>query len=61
MVVILVIALIVFGPSKLPELGKGLGRGIREFKKATHELTDEVSKAVKEEPAEAKKDPDSKT
>lgn len=45
---ILVIALIVFGPSKLPELGKGLGRGIREFKKATREITDELSEAVKD-------------
>jgi sec-independent protein translocase protein TatA len=31
---ILVIALVVFGPGKLPELGAGLGKGIREFKKA---------------------------
>lgn len=34
---ILVIALVVFGPGKLPELGKALGRGIQEFKKATSE------------------------
>ena len=46
-IVILVLALIVFGPSKLPELGKSLGRGIKEFKTATTEfksnLTTEVS------------------
>ena len=34
LLVILVIALIVFGPGKLPELGAGLGKSIREFKKA---------------------------
>ncbi|MDR0434370.1 MAG: twin-arginine translocase TatA/TatE family subunit [Gracilibacteraceae bacterium] len=34
-VVILIVALIVFGPGKLPELGKSLGRGIKEFKDAT--------------------------
>ncbi|HMD96000.1 MAG TPA: twin-arginine translocase TatA/TatE family subunit [Terriglobia bacterium] len=33
-VFILVIVLIIFGPGKLPELGKGLGKGIREFKEA---------------------------
>jgi len=32
---ILVIALVVFGPGKLPEVGKALGKGIQEFKKAT--------------------------
>jgi sec-independent protein translocase protein TatA len=34
LVVILIIAMFVFGPKKLPELGKGLGEGIRGFKKA---------------------------
>jgi TatA/E family protein of Tat protein translocase len=38
MLMILVIALLVFGPKKLPELGKSLGKGIREFKKATNDL-----------------------
>jgi TatA/E family protein of Tat protein translocase len=38
LVVIFIIALIVFGPRKLPELGRSLGRGIAEFKKATNEL-----------------------
>lgn len=36
-VIVLVIALIIFGPGKLPELGKSLGRGIKEFKSATAE------------------------
>jgi sec-independent protein translocase protein TatA len=34
--------LIFFGPSRLPELGKSLGKGIQEFKKASKELTDAV-------------------
>ena len=38
LIVIFVIALVVFGPRKLPELGRSLGRGIAEFKKATNEL-----------------------
>ena len=38
LLVIVAIALIVFGPNKLPELAKGLGKAIREFKKATEEV-----------------------
>ncbi len=34
LLIILGIALVIFGPGKLPELGKGLGKGIRDFKKA---------------------------
>ncbi len=41
-----VIALIVFGPSKLPELGASLGKSIREFKKTTSEIT-EIRDSVK--------------
>ncbi|AET66991.1 twin arginine-targeting protein translocase, TatA/E family [Desulfosporosinus orientis DSM 765] len=33
--IVLVIALVIFGPGKLPELGKALGKGIKEFKSAT--------------------------
>ena len=36
--VIFIIALLVFGPKKLPELGKSFGKGLREFKKATEDL-----------------------
>lgn len=42
---VLVIALMVFGPGKLPELGKGLGKGLQEFKRATTINLDE-SKAL---------------
>jgi sec-independent protein translocase protein TatA len=41
LLVILVVALFVFGPKKLPELGKGLGEGIRGFKKAISSTNDE--------------------
>jgi len=37
---IAVVLLLLFGPSKLPELGKSLGKGIQEFKKAGRELTE---------------------
>ena len=39
---ILIIVLIVFGPSRLPELGSAVGKSLREFRKATSELTNEV-------------------
>jgi sec-independent protein translocase protein TatA len=40
--------LIFFGPSRLPELGKSLGKGIQEFKKASREITDAVKESVSE-------------
>lgn len=48
--------LIFFGPSRLPELGKSLGKGIQEFKKASRELTD----SVKEDVTSDKSDKDQK-
>ena len=42
-VLILALMLILFGARKLPELAKGLGQGIKEFKKATREVTDEIN------------------
>jgi sec-independent protein translocase protein TatA len=45
-VLILAVVLILFGAKRLPELAKGLGTGIREFKKATREVTDEISNAM---------------
>jgi TatA/E family protein of Tat protein translocase len=48
MLMIFVIALLVFGPKKLPELGKSLGKGIREFKKATEELKSNWEDHVKD-------------
>ena len=45
-VLILAVVLILFGAKKLPELAKGLGSGIKEFKKATREVTEEISTAM---------------
>ena len=47
-ILILAVVLILFGAKKLPELAKGLGQGIKEFKKATREVTDEVQKNADE-------------
>jgi sec-independent protein translocase protein TatA len=44
LIVILVIALVIFGPGKLPEIGAALGKGIRDFKKAFEGAEDEVKK-----------------
>lgn len=41
LIVILVIALVIFGPSKLPEIGKAFGTSLREFKSATKEIVDD--------------------
>lgn len=45
LIIILIIALVIFGPKKLPHLGKGLGEGIREFKKATTGESDKEEEA----------------
>ena len=44
---ILLVILVFFGAKKLPELAKGLGQGIREFRKAAKDVQDEVEKEVK--------------
>jgi Tat protein translocase TatB subunit len=44
-----VIALIVVGPKKLPDLAKTLGKGFSEFKKATEGITDELKEAMQED------------
>ena len=45
---ILLVLLIFFGAKKIPELARGLGRGIREFKDATKEIKDEIEEGVKD-------------
>jgi len=50
LVVVLVVVLIIFGPGRLPELGGAVGRAMREFRKATTELTNEVTSAVQAKP-----------
>lgn len=46
-ILILFVILVFFGAKKIPELAQGLGKGIREFKKATREIEDEVSSEIK--------------
>lgn len=49
-IVILLAVLLLFGAKRIPELAKGLGSGIREFKKAAREVTDEVNNAAENAP-----------
>ncbi len=45
-ILILFVILLLFGAKKIPELAKGLGKGIREFKDATKEVKDEINQAT---------------
>jgi sec-independent protein translocase protein TatA len=47
LIIILVIALIIFGPRKLPELGKSLGRSLNEFKRASQDLQNTLEQEIK--------------
>jgi TatA/E family protein of Tat protein translocase len=54
--VIFIVALVVFGPSKLPQIGRQVGRGVREFRKFQASLRDDIEDAFREdddEPEEA--------
>jgi sec-independent protein translocase protein TatA len=53
-ILILAVVLILFGAKKIPELAKGMGQGIKEFKKATKEVTDEIQNAGDEKNAPQK-------
>ena len=60
LVLIAIIALLVFGPKKLPEIGKAFGSSLREFKNATQGLINDEDKVkkieeIKEEPKEEQK------
>ena len=48
LIIILVIVLIVFGAGKLPEIGSGIGKGIRNFKKATKEEPEKINSPKEE-------------
>jgi len=45
---ILIVALIIFGPGKLPEVGRGFGRAIREFKRASRGWSEQINAAIEE-------------
>ena len=47
--VILILALLIFGPKKLPELGKQLGKTLKSLKKASNEFQNEIDKVINEE------------
>ena len=49
MILILIVILLLFGAKRLPELARGLGKSIREFKKATSEVEENIREAMKEE------------
>jgi sec-independent protein translocase protein TatA len=60
-ILILALVLILFGAKKLPELAKGLGTGIKEFKKATREVTDEIQNAPEDTAPPARRLPPQNT
>ncbi|MDR7235597.1 MULTISPECIES: twin-arginine translocase TatA/TatE family subunit [Neobacillus] len=49
LILILIVALVVFGPNKLPEVGRAFGRSLREFKKATEGIADDIKEEIKED------------
>ena len=51
LILILVVVLIIFGPGKLPQIGGAVGNAIKEFRKATNEIKDDIARAT-EHPAE---------
>ena len=55
LLVILLIVLLLFGAKKIPELMQGLGKGVREFRKAAKDIQDEIEKPAEEKKTEPKK------
>ncbi|WP_167816946.1 Sec-independent protein translocase subunit TatA/TatB [Thermus tengchongensis] len=55
-IAILVVALLLFGPKKLPELARGLGQSVREFKRSVEGVVEETKEAPRQE-GEAPKEP----
>jgi TatA/E family protein of Tat protein translocase len=53
LIVIMVIALVIFGPRKLPELGRSLGRSLNEFKRASNELKHTLDEEIRTEDQKA--------
>ncbi|MEW6425244.1 MAG: twin-arginine translocase TatA/TatE family subunit [Bacillota bacterium] len=49
LILILIIALVIFGPAKLPEVGQALGKGLREFRKASSSAKEELKAEINQE------------
>jgi len=49
-ILVLAVVLILFGAKKLPELARGMGKGIKEFKNATREIQDDLEQALDDDP-----------
>jgi len=60
LIIIMFIILLIFGAKKLPELAQGLGKGIREFKKASTDIQDEFKATTEADPTPPKKDDEDK-
>lgn len=56
LIVILVIALVIFGPGKLPELGSALGKGLKDFRKSVESTDDEAGNHLDADSAASKED-----
>lgn len=56
LILILVLALIIFGPNKLPEIGRAFGKSLREFKRATDGITNDIKDEFKDDLKEAQKE-----
>jgi sec-independent protein translocase protein TatA len=52
-VIVVIVALIIFGPSRLPEIGRGLGKSLAEFRKGTKDMTDSFREEVTKSAGEA--------
>jgi sec-independent protein translocase protein TatA len=55
LILILVIVLVIFGPGKLPDVGNAIGRGIKEFRKASSDLEDSIRGEPAKKPSEGER------
>jgi sec-independent protein translocase protein TatA len=55
-IIVLLLVLLLFGAKRLPEIGKGMGKGIKEFRDATKGLSDDVKSGMEDRPAPPAKD-----